>query len=809
MIGAMANDAATACRGLMRRPFYAVASIVMLALAIGANVTAFGVFYGYNVRALPYHAPSRLMLVAAASQRIDPDDPEISAKTYWALQGRLPSVQSVGLWAYIGPAAAMVDGRAQQVDTADVTPSFLTTLGVRPLIGRLPSVAAGLPSGPHEAVISAQFWRAAFSGSDAVLGRHIVIGGVSERIVGVLPASFGFVSATDLWAAYVPPRTGIPASNGNKFMPVRLAQGASAAQLDVQLTRALQRIEAVNNPAASAREQHNRERLIARPIRPALLGMTPFGALPSLVQAMAVLLLVLAIANAGNLALVRNRARLQDYAIRRILGARRGSLLRLFLLEQVPIVLAVGAGGALIGWVALQDLQEFQPIFHASPFGIATGAPAQAFGLALTLVSLLLVASGPSVQIWRQTLGDRADHGTRATLSPGARRTQNALGALQVGLAAILLIGSAALSISLHQILTQQRGFQTKGRVVASVLMPPALANLTVLGRVVDAVSHLPGIAASGGSLEWSYPLTKTLIEVGVFPDRPRAQAEGVYFVPIVGHYFRALGIDIAAGHGFGLAAKAASCHRDLIVSQDLAQASFAKGAIGKQLNLAGDLYPIIGVTPRLLWQPSGKDGISGTMFFPAACLATLKAPFPFRGATIIADARGGPRAAISAIDHAIGVAAPGAVVTSIEPYSQVIFASTAFRTLIARLVAAFAALALLLAALGVYAVNAFIARARLPEFGLRAMLGADAGRLLRTALVDAAWVLAAGLTGGAIGGFFLVRMMQPVLFHIGAVLPWIFAAALGLIAIVVIMAAWRPASQAANLPVKTLLDAG
>jgi hypothetical protein len=88
-------------------------------------------------------------------------------------------------------------------------------------------------------------------------------------------------------------------------------------------------------------------------------------------------------------------------------------------------------------------------------------------------------------------------------------------------------------------------------------------------------------------------------------------------------------------------------------------------------------------------------------------------------------------------------------------------------------------------------------------------MLGADAGRLLRTALVDAAWVLAAGLSGGAIGGFFLVRVMQPVLFHIGAVLPWIFAAALGLIAILVLLAAWRPASQEANLPVKKLLDAG
>ncbi|MEE3500373.1 FtsX-like permease family protein [Acidiphilium acidophilum] len=126
-----------------------------------------------------------------------------------------------------------------------------------------------------------------------------------------------------------------------------------------------------------------------------------------------------------------------------------------------------------------------------------------------------------------------------------------------------------------------------------------------------------------------------------------------------------------------------------------------------------------------------------------------------------------------------------------------------------ASIVAIFAGLALILAALGVYAVNAFIARARLPELGMRAMLGASPSRLLRLAMTDAAWLLGLGLAGGAIGGYLLIRAMSPLLFHEAGIAPLVFAAAFAIIAVIVLTAAWRPAARAATTPVKTLLDAG
>ncbi|MEE3500372.1 FtsX-like permease family protein [Acidiphilium acidophilum] len=149
-----------------------------------------------------------------------------------------------------------------------------------------------------------------------------------------------------------------------------------------------------------------------------------------------------------------------------------------------------------------------------------------------------------------------------------------------------------------------------------------------------------------------------------------------------------------------------------------------------------------------------------------------------------------------------------GAVVSRVLPYRRLMFIETAFRTLAAWMALSFALIALVVAGLGVYAVNAFIARARLPEFGMRAMLGASPARLLRLALRDAAWLLAFGLGGGALGGYLLIRAMSPLLFEIERIEPLVFFLAVIVVSLIVLGAAWKPASLAANTPVKSMLDA-
>jgi predicted permease len=808
MVSALLHDAGNAWRAMVRAPFYPLVAIAMIALAAGANITAFGLFYGYQLKPLPYATPSRLVLVSLQNPRVNTNVPAASAEVYEEVTSILPAGAEAGLWSSIGSGSAEVGHVAVEVDSAQVTPSFFTTLGVRPVLGRLPSTLSGTPNGPHEAVISEEFWKRVYGGRADVIGQRLTLKTINYEIVGVLPARFGFVDRLNLWTAFAPPTSGRASTNRNAFVPVRLAPGQSIGAFDDQLALVLDTIERRMAPDDAARTRQNGVRLIAVPMRQGLLGLEQFGALPEILQGMSLLLLVLAVANAGNLALVRNRAKLAECALRRVLGASPTGLLRVFLLEHLPIFLAAGVIGSAFGWAALRGLGGFAGTFDNPPFGIATGWPVYAVGWGTAALATALIILAPAIQISKQRLGDPLDQGHRATLSPAARRTQNVLGALQVALAGVLLIGSGALSMSLHRILNQPTGFATQNRIVASVLLPPPLQTVAALQNGVDAVRALAITRAAAGSLEWSYPLTPSLVEVGLFPDRPSPEVEVVYFVPLVGDYLTTFGIPIEAGQGFSTAMQAGTCRKDIVVSRSLAQASFGgAGALGKLLEMSDTGYRIIGITPPILWQPAGDDGISGVLFYPATCMATLPAPPPFNGATIIAYVQHSDAASLTAVKGAVQHALPGAIVTDVEPYAQVLFASVAFRALIADLVVAFAVIALILAALGVYAVNASIARARLQEFGMRAMLGASPGRLLWVALVDAARLLAFGLAGAAIGGYALVRAMSPVLFHVGGIMPLIFGLALALMALIVLAAAWRPAARAASMPVKFLLE--
>ena len=324
MFGTLGHDAAVAWRGLIRKPFYPIATIIMLALAIGANETAFGIFYGYDLKPLPYAHPSRLVMVRQMSPRTGLNFPMTAPATYRKLRAALPSIADAGLWTYGGSVPARIDGKPRAVHAVSVTPSFFSTLGVRPALGRLPSPASGHKGGPKQAMISYRFWQSAYGGNAGAVGQEISFDGGHYRIVGVLPRSFGFMTPADLWASFVLPRTGEQARNVNDFMPVELAPGVSLGQFNAALHRVLHQEEAQATPERAARMRAEQERLDARPIRQVILANSDIGDIPVLLQGAALFLLLLAVVNAGNLALVRHRSRLHElHRAERVLDAPR------------------------------------------------------------------------------------------------------------------------------------------------------------------------------------------------------------------------------------------------------------------------------------------------------------------------------------------------------------------------------------------------------------------------------------------------------------------------------------------------------
>jgi predicted permease len=804
------HETLSAWRGLLRKPFYPAATILMVALAIGANMAAFGIYYGYNWRPLPYADPGRLVLVGSPDPRLGLFNPITSPEVYKLITTHLSAAQSAGLWTFGGDVAANIENTPREVVAAQITPSFLATLGARTVLGRLPDAAAGLPGGPTEGTISYAFWKSAFAGRANAIGQYILINKIDYEVVGVLAPNFGFVTPTDLWIAVPPPEQTDQINNTNYFLPVRLAPGVSKAAFTQQLQTLLPEIKreiraADGNPTEAADME-----IDAESFRPAILGQAQIGSLPTLLQGMALFLLLLAIANAGNLALVRTQSRLPGFALSRMLGASRLGLLRLFLAEYLSLWLLSGAVGSAIGAVALHSLGSFQNIFDNPPFDIATGWPVYVFGWVLATFSILLVALIPASQIFRQRLVGALGPSNKSTLSASARWAQTGFGALQIALATALLIGSATLSLSLYKTLTQPRGFDADGRIVASILLPSVGPNVAGLQHAIDTVQALPiSIAASGGVF-WAYPFSTAVTEFGVSPVSDKTNNRQAHVVAILGDYFKTLGIQIQSGQSFDRAALTGTGENVAILSPDLARSLFGdKPAIGAMVNAGFADVRVTGLTTQVLWHPAQDDPVAhNVIFLPVASLSKMFEEFPITGATVIVHVRGGEGSNMALIKRTIEAAAPGALVTSIEPLSQIIFNITAFQAVIAELVVALALLALLLAALGVYAVNAVIARARQPEFGMRAMLGASPAALLRTAFSDAGRLLALGLGGGALGGYLLVRAMSPLLFQADEAAPFVFLAALVIIALIVLVAAWRPAARAAATPVKQLLEA-
>ncbi|SIQ64633.1 MULTISPECIES: ABC transporter permease [Acidiphilium] len=806
IISVLLHDAATAYRGLVRRPFFAVATVVMLALAIGANAMAFGLVYDVYVAPLPYHDPGRLVVLRHMRPRTGLTQPLISPDDYVRLAQSLKGIQDIGLYVQGGEATAMIGGVARGVSYAQVTPSWFRTLGLVPALGALPGLDSGQKGGPPEAMISYKFWQAAFGGAASVIGRTIDVGAGAKRIVGVLPRDYAFAFHKDVLEVVALPMARPIMQNVNEFGVARLAPGVTLAALDRQIDEAKRFVLEYQhqNTAAFA----GMDILDARLLRPVLIGGDSLAVLPLVLQGMALLLLALAIANAANLALVRQRGRIKEYRLRRVIGASRAAVMRLLLLEQVPIGIAVAVLALAIGFVAERGgIAPLGAAIGVTPFHFSFGWPEVLAALALTLISVLVITAIPLVQLSRRTSGQTIGRGGTATMDRGTRGAQRLMGVVQVMLALALLIASFALGGSLYAALSRPLGFQPAHRLIASVLLPQTAANTGSLAAIEAGVARQPGITAVGGFGFAAYPFSQEHYYSLMSSDDPHARRFHANMVTPDQGYFRTMGIALRAGQRI-TTTEYRSGARVMIVGAGLAQRVFGtERVIGKTVDLYGlGKYRIVGVTNPVVWRVAPWHQIPGTIYFPVASVI-------FPGATLqevhlVVRYRGSVLAAEQRVTSAVAATVPGAVVSRVLPYRRLIFIDTAFRTLAAWLAVSFALIALVVAGLGVYAVNAFVARARLPEFGMRAMLGASPARLLRLALRDAAWLLAFGLGGGALGGYLLIRAMSPLLFEIGRIEPLVFITAVIVVSAIVLGAAWKPASLAANTPVKSMLDA-
>ncbi len=790
-------------RGLMRKPGYAIAAWVMLGLAIAANAAVFAIVWGFLLKPLPYAQPGQLAVVRARLPKRGFDRPMVSPKTYSHLKESLGGIADAGLAAQNEAAIVKVHGQSHLLVFQRVTPSFLRTFGVSPVLGRLPSSSAGKPGGPVEAVISWRFWQSVYGGSPEALGQSYTEDGKTYQIVGVMPRGFHFkVGSVGAWIPYVITPEHEKNGNPNYYMVVRRKPGTSLHRLTFELRSSVESVLAEEQPATRARLQRGGFTLYARPLRSI---MAPFGTreLPWLLQAAAGLLLLLALANTINLGLVRQRGRQHEFALRRVLGASRGVLVRLLAMEHFPIMLAVGGIATLLAWLGIRALHAVGLPPVSSSFTVAFSAPVILFTWTLAVLSILIVLFGPALMASGRKLLSAVGHGPTTTGGMGSRRMQRTLGTIQVALACALIIVGGLLGVSFWRLMSAPTGFQARNRMVIRMGLPAAASrNAAAWANLKPELMKLPGIrsAAFTGMIPYTY--NSVLTNIG----KIGSSRKSVVMIPTISaSYFSTMGTRLISGRAF-TASEIANKAPVIIINEHLAKRWFgsADKAIGQSVDFGADNYDhprIVGVARNVRWELTPDQYSPDTAYLPLWVTQ--------EGFRVVIQTQGLVRPSKDAIKRAVHAALPGGYVFSVTPLSDVMADASSFRAAGAGAVGAFAALALLLAALGVFAITSFIARARLGEYGIRAALGAGPLALLRLGFREAAWLLIIGLPIGLAGAYLLGRVIASALYRTPVLDPWLYVVGAVLIAAVVFAAAWGPARRAARVPIRNLLGGG
>lgn len=789
--------------GLVRRPAYAIGIVVMLSLAVGAAGVAFSFFHATELAPLkPYPQARRLAFVGMIVPKMDWGDFDTTPQSYLDMLK-----QSGGLIRRAGmsingrnEASLDIDGVERAVTVESVTPSIYSTLGLVPALGRWPlQTPPGLPVAP-QAVITYHFWQQAYGGRRDVLGKVLPYEGTSYRIVGVLPRRETFLSqGVGVLLPYAIPMPGnTQYDNANDEVLVRLPQGVSDHALALSLQSVNSEILANLPPQKRQRAQGTYFKVT--PFRQGWLEMQSIAAMPWALMGSALLLWLLATVNASNLALVRHRRRMHEFAIRNALGAGPWRLLGFLFIEQLPLLLLVFGLGALLAWKSVAALKGSS--FDTAPFTLHIGGAEFAFMAVLALLTLLTASIGPVLQMRASQLRAELGQGHRITLGRGTKRLLRGLGALQAALAVALLGSSLVLAGALYGALHRPLGFRPQHRLVVTVSLPAGQDAGVGLSEIVEAVRGLPYTRMAASTLAGTYPFSDSLAQTTAHPPGSKNQLFVLLGVVSPG-YFATLGIPVRAGKPFE-AGQNGLLHA-MVVSEEACRRAYPHtSCIGKLLNPVA--MRVQGVVDNVVWTTKPLRGHAGEVFYANDNALFRKYHISIDLGAILIDGRHLTRPSVqAAIKRRVLAAVPGVSVVSMKSYPSIIRKKFSEQIAITAILLYLAGIALALSAYGVWAVNGAIAQARMPEFALRAVLGAQPRQLVLLALRESAWVLGLGLLPGIMAGVVVARQLAAGWYASAEIMPYAFVSGALLVSLLVLFTAWLPVRRATRASLATL----
>ena len=795
-------DVRHAARGLRHAPGFAVSTVLALTLGVGATTALFGVLWAVLIRPLPYHAPDRLVTILhgpTASAPVSPAD-------YLDLRRHAHTVTDIAA-AQAWGASLFADGRAERIPALQVSGTLFRVLGVTPSLGRAITEDDTAAGQGHVAVISNGLWRRAFDSDPNVIGRPVRLNGEPFTVVGVMPPTFRFApfwqTQAELWVPLVLDARRMDRDGRSLRLFARLKDGVSLAQAQAEFTVLTTQL-ARDYPDTDERLTTGVTALSEKasgPLRPVVLAI--FG--------LAGAVLLIACANVATLTLARVISRGRELGVRAALGAGRGQLARLLLCEGAIVGTLGALSGTALAWASLGALRRFLPPAALPPHAdLSMSTPALAFGLIVALCSGLVATLLPLLHIGERALAEAVRDGRAPTGSPASRRTRATLVGIEVALAVVLLVAAGLLGRTLLALRQVDPGFNPRGAVALSVSLEGASEESTrnvprFFTDVVSVLATLPGATAAGAINH--LPLAGDLWSLSYVIDgqpapRPGDEPHAAYRVITPG-YFRAMAQAVLSGRDFDRRDDEAGAPV-AIVNATLAHRWWPHGsAVGQRVAFnsqhAGDPpRTIVAVVSDVL-----QAGLTTTpmdeIYLP---LAQRSETDPGHAAMTLVVRGGGdaPVALLPQVRDVVRRADAQAAVYDALTLDEVMDREVWRERLASNLTAAFAVVALLLAALGIQGIVSHAVSSRVREFGVRLALGATPASLPRLAMREALLPVLVGLGGGVVLAVAAGRLMTSLLVSVGAGDPLVFTAMVTTLAIASAVAAWRPAARIARL---------
>ncbi|MFY9805088.1 MAG: ABC transporter permease [Candidatus Acidiferrales bacterium] len=816
-MGALLQDLRYGFRMLAKSPGFTAIAVITLALGIGANTAIFSVINSALLRPLPFHEPARL--VALWETESAPGNFPLSGRDYLDWQAQSRTLQSTALYSWERSFSASGAGRPEGATVIRTQANFFSVLGAAPKIGRAFDTGEDQAGKNHVAILSNAFWQRHFGGRTDAIGKTIELNEEPYSVIGVMPAWFNFPSATEIWIPMDMASQELGSRGSHGFRGIgRLQPGITVGQAQAELSgiaKQLGKQYPTSNNDIGAVVVSLKEELTGDS-RPSLL---------ILLGAVALVLLV-ACANVANLMLARATSRQREIAVRAAMGAGRWRLARQLLTESIMLSFA-GAALGLLGamWaVSLLQSTERLPIPRANPVEVDLRVLLFTIGVSFLIGALFGLA--PAMQSFHLNLSDELKSSAQAVVSPsGTRRVlRDALVVSEIAASLALLVGAGLLLRSFSRLRDSEIGVQTNNVITMGIVLPGAkyttlAARRQFFDQLIERIDHEPGVQTAAVSTE--IPLeggNNGYITLDGRTD-PALANQLVEWDNISPDYFRAFGIPLIQGRTFtpedldrtaavnlklGELVKADPTLKNIppdlsfvaVINRKMAQMYWHDSdAVGKVFKASGVPVTVIGVVGDAKEWDIRHDVVPQAYFPLTAALDSegFGARLTVKTAVAPRSVLGSIRSDVQSLDTGLAVFRPRTMDEVVADAMQDISAQTL-------LLGIFAGLALLLAAVGIYGVMAYVVTQRTHEIGVRVALGAQKGDVLRLVLGQGSRLTLLGVGIGMAAALALTQLMRKLLFGVSATDPLTFVGVALLLAFVALSACYIPARRASRV---------